>query len=332
MIAIFNNEVSFSNIIDIDISMYDEILVSSMSSPEFSVSFAYNFLDQNDPFSIFINAINETNDPVYLTLQDDNAGILADGYVKKWEFNREAYMVTITCKSSLGHWLDQEVSFVNKWYSFSFGSNYAADWIESMLIIFVQDIFYQRLGKPISFYPDVITYIANFIRSKTINTNNYTARISWTYEGKKYGIIKLFSQFLNCKISYWKDNDSFVAIPLSGYSDQAIQITGYVSSVVMERIEQPDQDFDLFNYFRIGLFGSNNHVDLTSEINSLICKQKLPFIEYSNYKIWGYASQIIHTGQTITLDGVNYYVKDISYEFERLNDLKSFNCEAVRFV
>lgn len=333
MYARFNNTAQFSNIIDVDISMYDEIMVSSTSSPEFSITFAYDHLNKYDidSFAYWWGEVKGID--LSVVLFDDNGNVLASGFVFEYNEDYEGFYLEIRAKHNQLYSLKDtiEIDYIFNWRIYS-----TSDYSEVLKLWFVS--LWNRAGfvNPCNFAGSSNIYF-NHLAQILFNTFNHLY-IKTVWSGTKSDFIKQMAQIINAKAIFMEQGDysHFTFYPFKKYSSP-IDITGYVSNCERNTKESDPLEIELFESVKIlnkvsPPSGDNVYYNFTQNFKNAVLNNLTPVTSYEIFKIWGYASQIINTGQTIKLNGTDYYVKDISYEFERLNDIKSFNCEAVRFI
>ncbi|HOD54535.1 MAG TPA: hypothetical protein PKJ08_08425 [Candidatus Cloacimonadota bacterium] len=345
MFAVFSiNGLSYLhyNIVDVDLSMYDEIMLSTLASNEFSVTFSLDPFDSpTDDFSVFWrnNTINKKN--IELLLFNSENQLLARGFVFEWKENRSEAQIEFKCKTDIATFLDHNMSWnITKVIGYNYNDS-LTQMIENIWVEWFNWLWGCAMGgKTYVFegtHRQFFYHIAETIRA--LHYANYSYSIKFVhglYYSRKH-FLKQIAMILNSKIVYDIGNDRFIITPFKQYSETPIEVTGYITDKGYDTKEQSVDDIDLFTSLKIL---NVNGSDVTNQwdprplnrIISAVQNQLDDIVEYETFKIWGYASQIINTGQTIKLNGTDYYVKDISYEFERLNDIKSFNCEAVRFI
>ncbi len=352
MIAKFSvngSDVYHNNIVDIDISMYDEIMVSSMSSPEFSVTFACNFLDKNieNSFAYWWSEIKHLKPEI--TLIDSSGNSLASGLVFDYEELYEEFKLRLTAKSFVGVILDANYAvypnLVYPWLSVicqpdnfegSFGS-FMFNLIDAYNTLFGVNPYDSNSANEIS-----LTFNYNFVKERfrkyydfaRSKYNHPIIRFYSSWSGRGYDFLRQLSKFLGVKITYSNTGIKSFVLDMLGNCSEPVGVQGYLKSSSTQIYEKEVYDLSLFDRVFASSFGDSNlenRIDITSNIKEISTSFDQNIDEYTLYEIFGFASRIINTGETISLDGVMYYVKEISYDMERLNDVKSFNCVGVRF-
>lgn len=333
--------VSYSNIIGLDISMYDEIMISSMSSDEFKIQFAYNPL-ANDPigddlFSMWWKEVSSANLSIKVKLIDSNGIVIANGEMFEWNENKEDFSLEITFKSILGIELAEEVNIDEHKFSRAFFKSRDVQYFASRWEQWLSDLWIKagiripyvlKAPDTVFFSPLCYPFINQYDK---MSSSKHYFYIKQTYYGDKKGLLKKISQVLNAKIVYNASTNTFDIFPFRSYSDNPINITGYIKSSGRDIKEQALVSNDLFNEIQIRDQRGHKFKGLLNQCLSAIVNRLLTIVRFKKYKIWGFAGKIINTGETIRLDSNNYYVKDISYVTERLDDTKEFECEAVIF-
>lgn len=344
---------SFNNVVDADISMYDEIMVSSTSVPDFRVTLSYNPLESaNDDFSVWWNSNKKdilTDNSVikHITITSD-PGILASGIFYEYSENREDFSVELIVRSALSEELDEHIGWNEKRYDTTISNTSTLEHFVSILQNWLQWVWHSRaeFTTPIEISPGLFQPIGNIIRNKTKDYafGDYTLRIRTSFTGTRKTLMKQISMFLNAKIIYLPEKGKFRAIPFRAYENNPTIVTGYVSDEGYDRTEQSLEEITLFNYVRTYSTGGQRIDSFKNSILRYANNNLRDIVFFKRYRIWGHSAtiapsgdlttpgKIIHTGETIRLNGIDYYVQDISYDFERLNDLKTFEAECVRFV
>ena len=88
--------------------------------------------------------------------------------------------------------------------------------------------------------------------------------------------------------------------------------------------------------------GGGTVANITNAVRNPILQRLDHLSQHELYKIWGYTIKVDYTGallpvaqkvipgQTISLNDSNYFVKEISYETETLDTIKSFNATCIK--
>jgi hypothetical protein len=121
-------------------------------------------------------------------------------------------------------------------------------------------------------------------------------------------------------------------MPFNSFGATPTDITGYLKSEQYDREVQPTPAISIINEMKMYNRNGQKVCDMKSNFLSQVYANLQSTIKFKSYEIWGYANQILYCGQTIKLDGVTYLIKDISYESEILESIKSFNAVCVRFL
>lgn len=350
----------WNDIVDADISMYDEIMVSSTSTPTFSVDISFDTHETNlETFSgwwKFVTARNLLTDkklPAFLRFCDSLGNTLADGRIMEYTEDRENFKVSIKVESILKLELEKEAKIHEKAFSRNIIGNmpvegfraYWLDWLEWIRsLIFPSYSFELRSD---SFFLNYSQFMRNKF-SSLAGHQGYHLRTYHEYSSDKKTLLKQLAMIMNAKIIYAPATKSFIFVPFEAYSDDPINATGFVSSVDFDSREQAISEINLMarytTHIRAYTIGGTQVGTYRSSLRDISYSALREIVRFKKYDIWGYTgeinnigemitpSKIVHTGETVSLNGVNYYIQDISYEFERLNDLKSFKAVGVRFV
>lgn len=326
----------FENIIDFDYSFYDEVMVTTVSASEFSVTLALNPLSNaDDAFSLFWrdDSIEKQNIEIFV---HKTGKLLAGGPVIEWEENKEQATIVFFAKTDIAKYLGENINKnVATQYSFY------ANWNNNTLINNVIQPWFNELwqqcmpGKAYQFSdPSLATYfyhLANVISSEHYANPRYTLKFTHLLYMTRKDFLKQIAMILNAKISFDVGNNSFVITPFTQYTT-AIPIDGYLIKHAYNSQEQVIEDITLFN--TVGIYNAAGSFvkSLKDNIIRAVQNQLRNIVRYHSFSIWGYGGKVIVTGQTIELDGQVYYVKDISYDFERLEDIMAFECEGIRFI
>jgi len=345
MIAIFSDSQNlvYSNIRDVDFSMYDELLLTSMSAPEFVITMDYDvFSSQSDEFSVWWKTfkLGVFSSNISVTLKDRDNNLLARGKLYSYHEDRENFAVEFTCRSEMGVWLEEEVSMTN------FGPNgafmafypyYSLAELRQLWKTWFSKLWVRHCGSTIGyqFYDEIesLNGLANVIKKTHFASDGqYMLQVRSTYSGSRAGLIKLFAQFFNAKFIYDIEEKKFHIIPFQQYLDDPIEITGYVSS---EEYDSQDQVIESSSIVQSVMYRTvlpgNPWISITDKVNAYVFSRLQKSVNFKRYSIWGYAAQVVYSGYTIRLDGVDYYVQDVEYDTETLDSIKSFRAKGIRF-
>jgi hypothetical protein len=339
-------------IVDIELAMYDEIMLSTMSSPNFKVT----IFSHRNTFSYIWQEIKQL--PTHLLnstrveIIDKSGYTLASGNIFEYNEKRDEGTVEITCRSDIDVFLDEEATISTGQHARSFfkasrdttlsviADRCSVGWFKWVWEqVFPSHITYSLQGTNLMFFRPFAVVIQNALRGCR-SGEDYSIRAAHNYRRNRYEIIRQLAFILNAKFIFDYANNRFIITPFDRYSDNPIHITGYVSNERHEVTEQLINRENIFVDFRYygSVTGSWSILDpLNIEINSRL----VDIVKYKSYNIWGYVDptknepnteQIIYSGQTINLDGIDYYVQDIKYEVETLDTMKTFHATCVRFL
>ena len=345
----------WSNIIDVKLNMYDEVMISSMSAPSFKVTFSYNPVDKSsvkDPLRNFSHWWNDvkatyTNTELsrfYVAVHDGTSSqSLAEGRLIEYHENRENASVELVCDSYISRFFDSTIGFSGTMQRKNIRS-YGTP--ESFMLLFIDcfnDIWARGLDRINIQIPTVIFFLIGQLLYNVVKSNwkgrnnNYIYKLSYTFSGTRYNLLKQLSQLLNVKIKYMHTSDSLVFCSFDSLDSNYTNISdshsgGYIISEKWDSKEQLIEPHTLFINFE--RFNTNNSLldDYIPHFTSAIINRLSRVLSFKSYEIWGYANKILYSGETLRLNNTNYYIKDISYEFKTLDSIKSFHATCIRFL
>lgn len=348
MIVIFsfgNHNLAYTNIRDIDLSMYDEVMLTSMSAPEFKLTMDYDVLgssQEEDPINDFSYWWREFKQSIFdaniiVTIKDSAQNTLAQGMLYLYNEDRENFAVEFTCKSDINVWLNQDVngSYYPPVGQMTFSHNSSLEHFRSLWIHWFGSAWGALFGYQITYqlHEEELLFngLANIVKNREYPVDSYYLKPEIQIFGTRADALKLMAQTLNAKFVYDGVSKVFHIIPFKYYKDNPIDISGFISNEEYDSQEQVLSNDSIFSqvktYRRLG----SSYETITNNINSYVFSRLTNLVKYKKYDIWGYANQIIYSGFTIRLDGNDYYVQDIEYESETLDSLKSFKAKGIRF-
>jgi len=339
-VALYN----YTQIVDIDISYYDDVLLSKAIVPEFKVSFFYTHEHERTSgelklFSQWWDSFKRNNDfdDLYICVYDRNGDFLADGEVFEYEENLSKFCVEFLCCPDLSQILEAgNESGYNIYYSYSMSN-------AEKNLTWVRKIFYYEMCRaynwtglnshvPLQWEGDsdyahfdflakpVLSILSSFDNQYT----NYCLRFSFVqHTGTPIkDILKEISKFFKVKIIYSNKNKCFNISPCINTSGQIV--TGYVDSIRHRVISISDKQ-NLYSDIRSSYSnGSGNYQNYTNIINNIVNPSLTWIGKEKEYKIWGYCYKLLTTGNVINLNSRKFIINEISYETENLDSVKSF--------
>jgi hypothetical protein len=341
------------NIINIDISMYDEVMLSSLSIPHFKVTFPYSFgfglgsaglssVNSFDNWWGYIKTLpQQWIKEIEVSLIDNHGTTIADGKIIEYTENRESFELEIVCVRDIGLELtvsanvsrnqNRDIRLSNNITGATFHPLFL-DWFNDMWSIVMGGGFRYELSSS-RLIRDLASVLCMSIisSSDSIATGNYFFKFEYRFNGTRRTFLSYLAQILRAKIVYDFANEIFRIFPFSEYEDDPVVVTGYVIS---ESWDHAEQHLDNFTHFTlINAFNNNGQKlgEWQNGLNSFIKNRLSDFVYFRQFEIWGYANQMLFSGQSIRLTGIDYYIKDISYEYETLNDMKTFKATCIRF-
>ena len=338
--------ISFSNIVNIDLSYYDDLFVVRSKTPEFKVSFSYDHT-ANDPFAIWWKdyIANGANISLFVSIYDNDDLLLADGTLYEWEDKFEDFELEFTCVPKISEFLDKTISIkkentIQAYYS-SADKSFLSHWIEFFRRLWFEqaDIKQPRVaifndnGVPIeSNSTTSLEYLVEKTKEFTQNmaTGNHILRITTGSMSNitRRAFLRDLAKALLIKIIYVSKLDRF-EFHLNNDLTPTI-INGYVKSVYLN-VKKHIEPSNLFSKIEIFVGGSNEG-NIASHFNDIINHRLNILKQKEEYSIWGYAGKIIITGETISLNNTRYIVSEIAYEKETIDNIKSFNAVCVKYT
>ena len=351
----------FREITDVELSMYDEIMISTMSIPCFKVSLSIHELQPDELTENFrcvwheLKYYPEELSEFEVTLFDKHGNELAKGLIYEYEEKRDERVVVLRCRSDIGVYLDGETGIDNDVDIIRFNHRgagaeheiYVADFTSLCVRWF--HILWGRAfkEKEIVLQPNEIRYFFKPIVDELIKVMSRRARGNYTLEIRTVGgsvptrkeLLPQLAQLFNAKFVYVYPH--FEVTQFSLYEANPVYIKGYMSNEKWDSTVQAVDGVSFIHSVRLFIGTSNvevspNKYNFMEPALENIRDRLAKLIKYRSYHIWGFAEKeeekMIYSGQTISLDGVKYYVQDIKYDTETLNSKKSFNATCVRFV
>lgn len=334
---------SFNNIISCDLSIYDEIMITSKSTPEFDITFTYNAYnvisdDQiTNDFSSWFNQVNLETDKVYLELFDNNNYLLGKGSMYEYDVNYSEFQVKITFKSELSEILAEMINLNRKWEYTSLYRTQTYEFVSDVVLALFTEMWNSKVSKPfvmITHHTILFNPIVSMIMSKfeEMASAFYILKIVTVFSGSRNDFLKQISMILNAKISYSFSQESFIIIQFEAYSESPTMIEGYIKNVMFDVQEQAITDITLLNAIQIYRGGAKKWSWTGKALLNPLYNRIKKIAKYKKYTIWGYHDTILYTSQTISIEGKRLYLKEIEYDKSRLDDIKCFDCEAVEFI
>jgi len=350
----------FYQVVDVELSMYDEIMISTMSTPYFKVSLSIHERE-NSFLQVWQELKKYPNELINIevTLYDSKGTRLARGLIYEYYEKRDERIVELRCRSDIGVYLEKTVNLNTSsgYRRIITRFNYDKDDIASSRISIVEawrsgfntiwgSGFADKISEmseidPFLFFEPFVDVMVNALIKGKIRSGEYRLWVNISFNGHRSCLLSQLSQMLYAKFIY---NDSmFYITPFQNYTNNPITIQGFVSNEKWDKTEQAVggvtfissvQMMDLtntvltYNHNSPGTMIGRITDDILKSINSRLAE----IIKYRSYSIWGFAHKIINSGNTISLNRINYYVQDIKYETETLNTKKTFNATCVRFV
>jgi len=344
----------FCQVVDAELSMYDEIMISTMSTPCFKVSFSIHEPKRNsfdihpDSFACIWQELKKYPNElinIEVSLYDSTGTRLARGLIYEYDEKRDQRVVELRCRSDIGVYLDGETEINDETdvvrFSYAGSNNVETNitrftnacmtWFNTLWVrafkerdIYLSQAEIRTFFKPI--VDEMLTVLSRLARADYLLS---IRTVGWSVATRRY-LLPQLAQMLNAKFIYIEPH--FEVKPFTLYSENSIDIQGYISN---EKWDSAKQTVDGVKFIEsIKLFNTNRQEvgDITKTAINNIHSRLAELIKYRSYSIWGFAHKIIYPGNTISLNETKYYVQDIKYEPETLNTKKTFNATCVRFV
>jgi hypothetical protein len=331
--------------------MYDEVMLSSMSTPLFKVTFPCSIgpdtgsqFNQHT-FDFFWRDIKVENrdylNSIRVQLIDDHGTIIADGTIFEYTENRENFELEILCKSDISVFLDvndgtkegkvtKNIYHSTSPYDVSFRSMFE-DWLSDIWVKVIGTKYSYDLSDNTLLW-DLAFIVHKVIKDKgTFPIASYNWQFTYSYTGTRYQFLVYLAQILRAKIVFDFANEIFRIFPFSVYEENPVVVTGYVISETWDMTEQNFDDFTHFTKIARNNISGQEMQTYQNEFKAALKNRLSKFVYFRQLEIWGYANQTLFSGQSISLDHIKYYIKDISYEYETLNDMKTFKAICIRF-
>jgi hypothetical protein len=348
------------DIVDVELSMYDEIMISTMSAPCFKVSLSIHERE-NSFLQVWQELKKYPNELINIevSLHDSKGTLLASGLIYEYDEKRDERIVELRCRSDIGVYLEKTVNLNTSsgYRRIITRFNYDKDDMASSRISIVEAWrsgfnsiwgrgFADKISEmqeldPFLFFEPFVDVMVNALIKGKIRSGEYRLWVNISFNGHRSCLLSQLSQMLYAKFIY-KDSMFYIA-PFQNYTNNPITIQGFVSNEKWDKTEQAVGGVTFISYVQMmdltNTVLTYNHNwpgymigRITDDIIECINSRLAEIIKYRSYSIWGFAHKIINSGNTILLNGTKYYVQDIKYEPETLNTKKTFNATCVRFV
>ena len=328
----------WNSIVDINLSMYDEVMISTMSTPEFTVSLFCEPSSDDDTANDVVywwreysaNVSRDELNNLKIQVFDRLGVLIADGYLFEYKERRTEKVIDFVCRSGFALGLDNytdgkksgEQTTLNE-----SGSSSDGVFIE-MFKDWFSDIWTKVMGAveydvEHCLFENLSKILKTITRGYRIVNPPYHIKIKYSFEGKKYEFLKMLSQILNAKIIYSVVEQKYLIFPFEMFSSDT-DVVGYVKSKMWDYKAQTLDDFTHF-YEVLWIRSNGAVVNNPTNVFKKALKDRLSRVKYyTSYEVWGYANQMLYSGQMITLpDRIDYYIQDIRYEVETLDSINS---------
>jgi hypothetical protein len=276
------------------------------------------------------------NSPLYIEIWDTNGEKLADGKVIEYELSYENFELQLTCVPALIQNLNDKHEGTSKEYevrglSGSDIQHYIKVGIADQYIRYIKNYNFKLDVFESGYvgYHDLFQVVFNVVPETWYNvTSDLIMEIAIDINQVTLKqLITRYAQLFGLRFC-WDETKKMFISKATNYNNP-LPIKGYVKSMFMEPKDSPTS-YSLFRKFKLSWM-KNGNIDLTSQIHTAV-SNRIPFINHkAEYKIWGYAGQYITTGTAILLDNTAYIIKEIQYEQDNLDNLKSFNAVCIKF-
>ncbi len=358
-----NNTVvaSTDKLIDIDLSYYDNVLVSKPVAPEVRFTIAYNHLDNNDPFVTWWKTITQGEIPenVFAVIYDGQGYEVASGDLFEYDEDLQNFSLEIlivpgfmqlefnpnveieNAPITMMEIQTPKTVFIQK----EIYSSSSIEYISSILYqIFIKAWnsfnipFSCVLEEPVNgLYPNFRkgAEIIKGLLQREINSEKHYIKIYCKRSGSIADYLEnlALTNYINLRYSRKDKNFSALTIP------QPKQSFGFITGIFYEGVEQIEFT-SVFSEIKIFNIGGQKVVDLASAYKATMQQRVSQLTVPKKYNIQGnVAFRWLYPGDSILLNGQTFIIKEINYDPVSLNNishmganlnLKFFNAVCVK--
>lgn len=343
-----NNTVvaSTDKLIDIDLSYYDNVLVSKPVAPEVRFTIAYNHLDNNDPFVTWWKAITvgEIPENVFAVIYDGQGYEVASGDLFEYDEDLQNFSLEIlivpgiiqslgvnTDKSDLKGYDIYKTSSI-AYISQILRQHFIRIW-DKYNIPFSVQLAEQVQGT----YPDFIHMASalEYAVQSQINTNDkHYIRFDSSFNGTKLSFIESLSLTYGINFLWSRKFNMFYS---RSYATP-VQAFGFIKNTTYSELTETSFD-KVIKSIKIADIGGGT-TDITNIFYNKVNIRLNNLIVRKNYNIKGrVAFKWLYPGDSIHLNGQTFIIKEINYDPVSLNiishmgsnlNLKSFHAVCVK--
>jgi uncharacterized protein YegP (UPF0339 family) len=354
----------FDNIVDVDLSFYDNVFSSRLGYPDFSLILAFNpnpTIDSNAPVDVFsrwwLDIDKRDRLPkMWVRIHAQNHNTIAGGEIYDWVEDTENFEVSLT----IVHNIHETLEIPRSLNQFTRTSN-TIDASHSHWSIFVAANFFVwnflnewwntqiRIGPRFKAPENQLWHLVVGIITSGIVDKIYSAasgqyRIRLSFNALSNipikDLITEISILTRTKLTLADRNSDLEFMIFSPLYD----ITGFITSINNNSYSSEIEDDKLirFVYLYRQIPASIDpplpaRWDLDTNFTDTIKSQRNNYLENklkprTEYHIWGHiqtdsqhANTTLQSGNRIRLDSKSYIIREIAYESESLPTLKSFN-------
>lgn len=342
-----NNTVvaSTDKLIDIDLSYYDNVLVSKPVAPEVRFTIAYNHLDNNDPFVTWWKAITvgEIPENVFAVIYDGQGYEVASGDLFEYDEDLQNFSLEILIVPGFTQLLDEER---NKKVTVkeTIHSSDSLEYISSIL----RKVFIKAWNKLDIPYSCVLEEPFNglytnfrkgaetikYLLQTQINNDWHAIKIECQLSGTKASFLEnlALTNFINLR--YSRKDQNFSALNI----DQPKQTFGFITGTSYDETDTVDFT-SVFSNIKIININEQTVANFASAYKSIMQQRVNNLKVRKNYHIQANSAKWIYLGDTINLNGHRYIIREINYDPVSLNiishmgsnlNLKSFHAVCVK--
>ena len=322
------------NIVDLDLSCYDNLLVSRSVNPEFKVTFTFYYQKPESFENWWENAF--TSDGLKIKIYDNQDTLLAQGIVFAWVENRESFELEITCTPNLLEDLEKSVEKVNFNNTISFpGSGNMRDLlceqVAKVLYKMTKEALGQKIGCPDPYaFHSALQPVFQNVGTDDLAYSKYILYKTASLAGfTKKDILVQMALLLDWKLAYDIDTSSFI---IDNHEHETIALKeGYIKSRknLTEKMYSYKTIFSMLKLTDIK--GKRlDQKDMIQKIKQRIEDRAKALSPNVAYEIWGYAEKTFSTGQILALDNEYYKVLEVAFEYETLDHIKSFTALCIK--
>ena len=337
-----------SAITDADLSYYDDILFAKSTTPEFKISIACDHLkpdvngNEAQKFAYWWNENKSKLNDVKVRVFDKNNTLLAESdedNIFDYVLKREQFEVEITCVPKISQILEDTAWDIDTSLQAQFSNS---DTLRDRWWWYLRTIWYKNLPSNSLGYAyidgqnvplnRIVDHLVECSPNPDMSTGNYFFKHESSNQGLRVkDFIRELAKTLLYSIKYNPSTEKFDFHKTDLTLQTPIICIGHVVSISLNRKEQTT--YGLFDK-KLEMYYSNKKLmDIANTMKHKIEARLKVFDAKENHKIWGYrkdGTNMIATGDIIQIENEKYLVKEIVYEFQTLDTIRSFEAVCVK--